>query len=121
MTGEGCFFISIRNNDSIGLEISIGQNIKDETLIKSFINTFNCGTIYKNLNKKFIVFRVQKFEDIYNKMIPLFNLYKIRGVKYQDFLDFCKIIKLMNKKAHLSEKGLEKIKQIKSKMNRARY
>ena len=37
-----------------------------------------------------------------------------------DFQDFCKIAKLMKQKQHLTKKGLNKIKQIKSKMNKAR-
>jgi hypothetical protein len=38
-----------------------------------------------------------------------------------DFQDFCKVAELVNKKAHLTLKGLEEIKLIKSKMNKLRY
>ena len=41
---------------------------------------------------------IKGFEDIYNKMIPLFNNHKIIGVKLLDYLDFCKVAKLMSKK-----------------------
>jgi hypothetical protein len=46
-------------------------------------------------------------------MIPLFNKYKIIGVKLLDYLDFCLAAKLVNKKAHLTLEGLEEIKKIK--------
>lgn len=38
----------------------------------------------------------------------------------QHYKDFCLIIDIMNKGNHLTLKGLEEIKLIKSKMNRAR-
>ena len=52
---------------------------------------------------------------------PLFNKYKIRGIKALDYIDFCEVAKLINEKTHLTEQGLEKIILIKSKMNKARY
>ena len=36
-------------------------------------------------------------------MIPLFNEYKIEGIKSLDYLDFCKVAKLINNKAHLTK------------------
>jgi hypothetical protein len=35
------------------------------------------------------------------------------GIKYKDFEDFCKVAKLMQNKAHLTEEGLNQIRQIK--------
>jgi hypothetical protein len=64
---------------------------------------------------------VFKFEDINNKIIPLFNEYDIKGIKSLDFQDFCEAAKLINEKIHLTEQGLKKIILIKSKMNKARY
>jgi hypothetical protein len=73
------------------------------------MNTLNCGNIYKDNNT--VILTIYKFKDIYNKIIPLFNEYKIRGVKSLDFQDFCKIAKLVNEKAHLTLEGLKKIKK----------
>lgn len=33
---------------------------------------------------------IYKFQDIYTKIIPLFRKYKIKGIKWLDFEDFCK-------------------------------
>lgn len=41
-------------------------------------------------------------------------------MKTEDFYDFCKIVKLVQNKAHLTEKGLEEIRVIRSKMNTGR-
>jgi len=42
------------------------------------------------------------------------------GTKQADFLDFCKIAKLVENKEHLTKQGVEIIKIIKSNMNRQR-
>lgn len=65
-------------------------------------------------------FIVTKFSDINEKIIPFFSRNKLLGVKLQDFEDWCKIAKLMQNKAHLSQQGLEKILTIKNKMNKGR-
>lgn len=113
-TGEGCF--SVYKNF---LRVSIAQRSRDKILINNFINILNCGTSY-NTPKGITVFTVNKFEDIYNKIIPLFKEYNIRGVKALDFKDFCLAAELIKKKAHLTKDGLEQIKIIKSRMNRKR-
>lgn len=53
-------------------------------------------------------------------MIPLFNEHKIIEVKSLDYLDFCKVVEIINRKDHLTLEGLEKIKLIKSGMNKGR-
>jgi hypothetical protein len=54
-------------------------------------------------------------------MIPLFNKHKIIGVKLLDYLDFCKVAELINKKSHLTLEGIKEIIKIKSIMNKNRY
>jgi hypothetical protein len=54
------------------------------------------------------------------KIIPFLNLYKIIGVKNQDYLDWCTVAELVKNKEHLTSKGLNKIKKIKERMNTKR-
>jgi hypothetical protein len=42
------------------------------------------------------------------------------GFKELDYLNWCKIAKLMNEGKHLTVEGLELIREIKSKMNRGK-
>lgn len=65
-------------------------------------------------------FKLKKFSDITQKIIPFFSKYPIEGVKHQDFLDFCVVAELIKKKAHLTNEGIEEIRKIKSRMNRNR-
>lgn len=125
-SGESCFFIDIfKSTNKIGysitLRILIAQHLRDELLINKLRDSFNCGNVFKHSNKKAIVLSISKFDDIYFKMIPLFNKYKIKGVKYLDYKDFCKAGEIIRKGDHLKLEGLEKIRKIKLGMNRARY
>ena len=53
-------------------------------------------------------------------MIPLFKEHKIIGVKSLDFQDFVLVAEIIKRKDHLTLEGIERIKLIKSKMNRSR-
>lgn len=66
------------------------------------------------------MFRVTKFSDRMECLIPFFDKYKIIGVKSEDYQDFKKVAQWMEKKAHLTIEGLEEIRRIKAKMNRGR-
>jgi hypothetical protein len=65
-------------------------------------------------------FDVIKYSDFKNKIIPFFLEYPILGIKSRDFADFSKVVELMGKKAHLTQEGLDKIREIKSGMNTGR-
>jgi hypothetical protein len=110
---------STYNKNYILLRVIIAQHYRDKLLINYLMNTLNCGVVSKYYNA--IVLRISKFKDIYNKIIPLFNEYNIKGVKSLDFQDFCKIANLIDKKAHLTIAGLKEIRKIKLNMNKGRY
>ena len=118
ISGKGSFMIQIKKSASskIGfvvlLEFQLAQHNRDINLMKSFINYLDCGIIYEQ--NQIVIFKVSKFSDINNKIIPFFIKYPIVGVKYNDFLDFCKVKELMNNKEHLTLDGLNKIREIKS-------
>ncbi len=122
--GEGCFFIRNQKSlshvlkEKVGLSFMITQHKKDELLMKSLINYLGCGNI-QGFNDA-VNFRVDNFLDINEKIIPFFNKYSLKGVKNLDYLDWCKVSKLIKDKDHLTKEGLEQIKQIKTRMNRGR-
>ena len=130
VSGEGSFQVDIRKNKTVTigyqvlLRFSIGQHSRDEELLKSLIIYFDCGKVQKKINKKYnrehFEFRVEKFGDLYNKIIPFFIKYPIEGQKILDFQDFCKVANLINDRAHITIEGLNKIRKIKEGMNRCR-
>lgn len=121
---EGCFFVVIQEDISKGrYQLKIGyqvsQHNRDTSLIKSLKNFFMCGRSEPS-GKAAISFRVTKFKDITEKVIPFFDNYPLLGSKLKDFKDFKEITKLMASKGHLTPEGLIEIKKIKSSMNSLR-
>lgn len=122
-SGEGCFYIKIfKSNTKLGeavlLTFQLTQHFKDEQIIRRLVHYLDCGRV--SINREAIYFDVTKFSDLNNKVIPFFKKYKIEGVKYKDFCDFCKVAELMETKSHLTRDGLDQISQIKEGMNKGR-
>jgi hypothetical protein len=122
-SGDGCFFVNISKTNncivgsSVKLSISITQHIRDERLMQKIVETLKCGCVYKH-SKEAVALKVFAFDNIYNVIVPLFKKYPIKGVKYLDFEDFCLITSMVRSKIHLTFDGLDKIRAIKSGMNK---
>lgn len=122
--GEGCFYVGIIKSDThkigsrVKVKFVVSQHIRDLLLIKSFVSYLDCGTITSQNNACY--FSVNKLLDIEQKIIPFIRKNPLYGVKLRDFEDFCKVVQIVNNKEHLTPKGLEEIKKIKSGMNRGR-
>jgi len=118
---EGCFSLVIFKNktsklgEAVKLSFIITQSIRDESLIKSLIEYLGCGSTSLD-SRGTIDFRVTNFSSI-RDIIPFFAKYPLKGNKSLDLSDFSEIIRLMENKSHLTLEGLNKIKQIRNKMN----
>ena len=127
MSGDGCFSIGIYKSDiyktgyRVKLQIIFTQHSRDEVLFNKIKNILGCGFIIKHSKRNAIDLRISKFEDTHKIMIPIFNKYGIKGGKSLDFQDFCLAAELVDKKDHLTLKGLEKIRNINVNMNKGRY
>ena len=87
-------------------------------MLKSFINFLGGGLIKERaIGSEFVL---SKFILIKERLVPLFHKYPIRGVKFENFKDFCKIVELMSTNAHATQEGLNKIREIKGGMNKNR-
>ena len=116
--------IKISKSDShvvgsqVQLRFQITQQSRDKFIMEKLVSYLGCG--YISCRGDIIDFQVVKFIDITDKIIPFFEKYPIIGVKLDNYLDFCKAAKLINGKKHLTVKGLEKIRLLKSNMNTLR-
>lgn len=123
-SAEGCFFINIKNSRStklgktVQLKFTLVQHTRDEKLMRSFLEYLGCGNIYKS--RESFNFTVTKLDDLAHKIIPLFQYYPVLGVKALDFEDFSTVVNMIKAKKHLTEEGLEEIKQIKVGTNKGR-
>lgn len=125
-SGEGCFFIKVCKSKthklgrSVAFNFLINQDKIDSQLLESFTQILGCGN-YSVWEKTGVgTFTVSGFNNIIEKVIPFFEEYPIIGVKAKDFEDFKEASILIKSKAHLTQKGLDKILLIKSRMNTKR-
>jgi hypothetical protein len=89
------------------------QDNRDEDLLKSLISILNCGRyISKSGYGEFIV---GKFTDVNDKVIPIFEEFKLHGIKSNNYEDFRKVALLMKNKFHLTREGLDTKKKNKKK------
>jgi len=118
-TAEGCFMVRVYESYSIyQLIFKLSQHSRDEQLMRSLIQYWDCGNVYKY--REAIEFRIHKFSDITDKIIPFFNKYPIHGIKALDYADFVKAADIMKVKGHLTAEGLDQIRRIKAGMNKGR-
>jgi hypothetical protein len=98
-------------DQSVISTFSVAQHYRDEQLINSFIDYFDCGGVkIKNApplrlcgaKGKYIEYRLSKFSEINEKIIPFFKKYTLKGEKLLNFEDFCKISDLKNNQLHLT-------------------
>ncbi len=108
-SAEGSFLVKLMKSSAyktgtqVQLEFNLTQHLRDERLIRSFIEYYGCGSVYKD--KETFHYRVSKFIDIYEKIIPFFCKHSVLGKKFQDFKDFCKVAEIIKAKDHLTASG----------------
>jgi hypothetical protein len=88
--------------------------------MNSLVSYFGCGKVYIRSNKVAVDYVVTKIEDLTDKILPFFDLYKIAGEKTKDLDNFKQIAQLIKSKAHLTSEGLDQIRKIKAGMNKGR-
>jgi hypothetical protein len=90
-SGDGCFAVTENKSSSkihVRLVFSISQHSRDSSLLRSLVAFFGCGAYCpSSLNRTTASFQSYKFSDNYEKIIPFFRKYNIRGIKSKDFED----------------------------------
>jgi hypothetical protein len=126
VSGEGNFDVRISSSSNkigywVQLRFRISQHSRDLSLLENILKYWNTGNIYKYNGKSAVVLTIVNFTDITNIILPFFNKYPLlAGVKVYDYLDWCKIQKLIEEGNHLTIEGLNEIRELKSGMNTGR-
>lgn len=87
-------------------------------LLKSLVESFNCGYVAQYKTRKVCEPIITKIDDIITNILPSFDIYKIEGSKHKDYVNFKEAAVLINNKEHLTENGLNKIIELKNYMNK---
>ena len=122
---EGCFFLNIRENRTktgywVTAVFSLVQHSRDLLLFKLILEYLGYGNLIIESKKEVVRIRIENFKLISEHVIPFFTNYPLQSSKLLNYIDFCKACDLIKEKAHLTEKGIIKIKAIKSGMNTGR-
>ncbi len=126
--GEGCFSVSLHKNPTTKLgwqimpEFVATQGEKSLNALIKLRDFFECGNIFVNKrhdNHKENLYRfcVRSFKDLNEKIVPFFELNNLQTAKQSDFQIFSKVIKLMEERKHLNDKGIKKIISLAIQMN----
>lgn len=127
--GEGCFSVCLIKNKTskygwqVFPEFVITQGEKSLPALHFIKNYFQCGKIFVNKrqdNHKENIYRfcIRSIKELNNIILPFFERNRLITAKINDYKIFRRIIKIMYKGDHLSEKGIEKIAYFIEGMNR---
>lgn len=129
VTGEGYFSIILSKNHSCkyGVQVNHCFGIKlgsyDKDLLEEIHSFFGCGYIYNELSKgkeakyKATMYKVYKFEDLIEKIIPFFETFLLKGVKRKDFNLWKDSLFMRKDKEHLTQEGIIEIAKIRDQMS----
>ena len=124
--GEGCFNIGINRNTSMTTgyqvlpEFIVTQHKRDIKLLYALKTYFGCGVVRCNKKKGTNVYcyRVRKHKDLMEKIIPFFEKHKLKTIQRVYFQKFRKVLILIDRGEHITEEGLNKIKEIRIRKNK---
>lgn len=122
--GEGSFIIAIlpstgATKKKVSLRLSVTQKSHSVGVLYDLKNFFDCGLIIPS-SKDCMRFVVQRKEDIINKIIPHFIKYPLQTSKELNFKTFKVASEIVARGEHLNLEGLNKIIDLKNKMNKNR-
>ena len=123
--GEGCFYVGVniqpemKTGYQVLPEFTVVQHERDVQLLYALKKFFGCGVVRRNHGDR-MAYRVRGFDHLRERVIPFFERHPLKTKKRLDFLKFRKVLILMQRNEHLTLEGIEKIRQIVSKMNTGR-
>lgn len=127
--GEGTFSVSLIRNKTtksgwqIFPEFVVTQGEKSLKSLETMQEYFDCGNIFinrRNDNHKENLYRycVRSIKELDQIIIPFFTANQLRTAKREDFILFCRAIKIIKSGSHLHLDGRKRIMTIAQKMNR---
>ena len=117
--GEGCFYVGFSKREDLPLgwqiitEFRLSQNPGGKNILEFFRKKLNCGIIKRNHPKnpkdQTWVLVVRNRDDLKNKIIPFFQKHPLHSQKWQEFLVFSRVLKLIEKRRHLTKEGFKRV------------
>nr|QCQ69107.1 LAGLIDADG endonuclease [Powellomyces hirtus] len=92
-------------------------HVRDIAILHRLAAFFGVGTVYLKGKDK-AVYRVTKFYDLYNTIMPFFTQHVLLSCKRADFLLWSKVLDVMHEKNHLTTDGFNLIIAYVASLNR---
>lgn len=126
--GEGCFSCPIFRNGSMSLgwqvqpSFTVVQGASSRDVLEDMVSFFGCGNVYVNRRndnhrEDLCRYHVSRFGDVRDVIAPFFERNPLRTAKRDNFAKFVEVIKLMDRRRHLTVPGLIEIAEIAETMN----
>ncbi len=121
--GEGCFHVSIQAHPEMQggyqvlPEFVVVQHERDVQLLYALKAFFGCGVVRRNHGDR-MAYRVRRREHLRERIIPFFERHRLKSKKRVDFIRFRRVVLLMDRGAHLTPEGLERIRSLVAGMRR---
>jgi LAGLIDADG DNA endonuclease family protein len=126
--GEGCFSVPIFRNSTyrIGWQVqpafAVVQGERSVRVLHDLKRFFGCGDVFinrrhDNHREHLYRFDVRALRDLSNRIIPFFEAYSLRTAKADEFVRFARVVRMMQRKIHLTMDGLADIARIAQTMN----
>jgi len=126
--GEGCFSCPIQRNRTVKLgwqlqpRFAVVQGERSAHVLEDIKDYFGCGKVYRNRRRDnhredlfaYVVFNSGHLREI---VIPFFEANPLRTAKADEFRKFAAIVRMMDKRIHLSVEGMTHIARIVETMN----
>src|SRR3989338_10936182 len=127
--GEGSFSVSIgkhktlRRGFEIRPEFEIELRADDREILERILVTIGCGKIYDCSYDRYgwqphAKYKVGSTKDLEKFVIPFFDKYHLQAKKAESYKIFKKVVQMMRKKEHLTDKGFAKIVALRDEIRR---
>jgi len=121
--GDGSFGIILQRKKrlSISFEMKITQHWHSADLLFIIKDFIGCGSVViDNRRDKTLKYHLTNFKDIKRSLLPLLEENPLLTSKRLDYLDFKKIIEIVENKVHLTLEGEDLLREIKKSINKGR-
>jgi hypothetical protein len=121
--GEGCFYVGINPHKEMTAgyqvlpEFTVVQHKRDVQVLHALKDHFGCGVVRVNHGDR-MAYRVRGIGNLLERIVPFFMKHPLKTRKNVDFRKFRKILLKIEAGIHLTEQGVEEIRDIAKQMNR---
>ena len=126
--GEGCFSCPVQRNREMTLgwqcqpRFAVVQGQRSIHVLELIKDYFGCGSVYRNRRhdnhrEDLWVYNVWNRRHLNERIVPFFEANPLRTAKLEDFLKFKQILKMMERRMHLTIDGLRQIAAVQQTMN----